>query len=136
MSVVDHAGRLGITDPRDDQPWDSPDEAKRKWHISLFGALKRTHGWNGGARHVFVIAFGDAELDLRQAEIEKNLAISIVVIFGSANITVPCNVSVETNGFTLLGSEQVEDHKPIAVQEVLHLRTFNFLSSIRVRRGT
>ena len=136
MSAVSQKGPVGIADVRSDQPGGPTDAVPRRWHISVFGGLTRTGRWSAGARHVVVTALGNVELDLSQADVEKGLAITVVAILGGAGITVPGNVSVETDGFTFLGSERIDVPEPAEVHGVLHLRTFSFLSSIRARRGT
>ena len=83
MSAVSQKGPVGIADVRSDQPGDPTDAVPRKWHISVFGGLRRTGRWGAGAPHVVVTAFGNVELDLSQADVEKGLAITVVAILAA-----------------------------------------------------
>jgi hypothetical protein len=49
-------------------------------------------------------AFGDLDLDLREATIDQpHTAVTVLAVFGNADIYVPEGVSVDVSGLTILG---------------------------------
>ncbi len=77
--------------------------------VSVFGSTKRrifSKMFKGGD---IVNIFGGTELDLSQADIEGNVVIDTVTIFGGVKILVPANWEVKSNITAILGG--VEDKR-------------------------
>ena len=77
--------------------------------VSIFGSTKRrifAKTFKGGD---IVNIFGGTELDLSQADIEGNVVIDTVTIFGGVKILVPANWEVKSNITAILGG--VEDKR-------------------------
>ncbi len=76
---------------------------------SVFGSIKRrifTKSFKGGD---IVNIFGGTELDLSQADIEGNVVIDTVTLFGGVKILVPANWEVKSNITAIMGG--VEDKR-------------------------
>ncbi|MBK5278414.1 MAG: hypothetical protein JJE09_06090 [Bacteroidia bacterium] len=77
--------------------------------VSVFGSTKRrifTKAFKGGD---IVNIFGGTELDLSQADVEGNVVIDTVTLFGGVKILVPANWEVKSNITAILGG--VEDKR-------------------------
>lgn len=67
-------------------------------HAAQRGRL-RLRGWAAA-----VSAFGDLDLDLREATIDRQqAAVTVVAAFGNVDVYVPEGVSVDVNGIAILG---------------------------------
>jgi hypothetical protein len=75
-----------------------------RWVLSLFGSAKRDGRIRARRRVVCLTAFGNIDLDLRQATLEGD-AITILAfgIFGAIDVYVPEGVEVDPHGFALFG---------------------------------
>jgi signal transduction histidine kinase len=72
---------------------------------AVFGSTERRGTWTVPAKLDVTVAFGSAELDLREAVLGPGLTtIEIDVKFGSIEITVPPELTVEVNVSTIAGS--------------------------------
>jgi signal transduction histidine kinase len=72
---------------------------------AVFGSTERRGTWKVPAQLQVHVAFGSAELDLREAELGPGLTtIDVSVKFGSIEITVPPDLAVEVNVSTVAGS--------------------------------
>lgn len=72
---------------------------------AMFGSTERRGAWKVPEQLHVEVAFGSAELDLREAELAPGLTtIDISVKFGSLEITVPPDLTVEVNVSTIAGS--------------------------------
>jgi len=77
--------------------------------VSVFGSTKRrifSKAFKGGD---IVNIFGGTELDLSQADIEGNVVIDTVTLFGGVKILVPANWEVKSNITAIMGG--VEDKR-------------------------
>ena len=77
--------------------------------VSVFGSTKRrifSKTFKGGD---IVNIFGGTELDLSQADIEGNVVIDTVTIFGGVKVLVPANWEVKSNITAIMGG--VEDKR-------------------------
>ena len=67
-------------------------------HVARRGRL-RLRGWTFAAS-----AFGDLDLDLREATIDKRrTAVTVLAAFGNVDVYVPEGVNVDVGGITILG---------------------------------
>lgn len=72
---------------------------------AMFGSTERRGTWKVASHLEVRVAFGSAELDLREADLGPGLTtIDISVKFGSVEITVPPDLAVEVNVSTVAGS--------------------------------
>ena len=69
-----------------------------------FGGVERKGRWRLGRRSLLVVGFGNADIDLRNAQIDGNEAsITAFVAFGNADFYVPEGVEVDHGGVVLFG---------------------------------
>jgi Cell wall-active antibiotics response 4TMS YvqF/Domain of unknown function (DUF1707) len=78
---------------------------ERRLLRSVFGNLERRGTWVAPARMTVTAAFGNVELDFRQAEwVSRVTEIDAHVVVGNLEITVPPDVCVEAEGQSVLGN--------------------------------
>jgi Domain of unknown function (DUF1707)/Cell wall-active antibiotics response 4TMS YvqF len=99
-------------------------------HVVRRGRL-RLHGWTAAAS-----AFGDLDLDLRDATIDKQqTAVTVVAGFGNVDVYVPEGVGVDVTGLTVFGHRRdwgEEDDRPDA--PAVRIRVIGFAGTIDVWR--
>ena len=97
-------------------------ERKGRWRLSRFASL-------------FVL-FGDADLDLRKAEIGGPVVtITTLILFGNADFYVPTGVDVDLGGFTVFGHRRehgVDEPSPEA--PLVRIRVFSLFGTSDVWR--
>ena len=79
----------------------------RRFTVVVFGDVERTGRWRLG-RHLVWITFGNADIDLRQAEVAGKASITAFVLFGNVDVYVPEEVAVDLTGVTIFGHRR--DH--------------------------
>jgi hypothetical protein len=99
-------------------------EVARDGVVSFLSSHERDGPWEL-ARHFRALAvFGNVELDLRDALIGVGVSvIEAVAVMGNIEITVPPNVTVESDGDSLLGSFVVKYKGRLTGAEADGLRT-------------
>jgi len=89
------------------QPAAQPPGSRRKparFTAALFSRVVRRGQLRLRGRSAAVSAFGDLDLDLREASIDQpNTVVTVVAIAGNADIYVPDGVSVNVTGLSVLG---------------------------------
>ena len=99
-------------------------------HVARRGRL-RLRGWTLAAS-----AFGDLDLDLREATIDqRRTAVTVLAAFGNVDVYVPEGVSVDVGGITILGHRRDwgrDAGRPDA--PVVHVRVLGLAGTIDVWR--
>ena len=69
-----------------------------------FGSVERRGRWRVPRFASLVVLFGDADIDLRTAEIHaETVTFTAVILFGNADFYVPKSVDIDLGGFTMFG---------------------------------
>lgn len=69
-----------------------------------FGSVERRGRWRVPRTARLAVLFGDADIDLRAAEIHgPDVTINALLLFGNADFYVPRSVDVDLGGFTMFG---------------------------------
>lgn len=77
---------------------------RRRFTGIVFGHTQRTGRWALPRRSFALVCFGDADLDMRQAELSGSVAsITAFVLFGNVDIYVPEGIDVDVGGFSMFG---------------------------------
>ena len=81
--------------------------------FSLFGSIERDERIRVQRRVTCLVAFGNIDLDLRQATLEGDV-ITIVLLgaFGAADVYVPEGVEVDFRGLSLFGHARANGNDP------------------------
>jgi len=99
-------------------------------HVARRGRL-RLRGWTFAAS-----AFGDLDLDLREATIDqRRTAVTVLAAFGNVDVYVPEGVNVDVGGITILGHRRDwgrDAGRPDA--PVVHVRVLGLAGTIDVWR--
>ena len=74
----------------------------RRFTVVVFGDVERTGRWRL-CRHLVWITFGNADIDLRQAEVVGKASITAFILFGNVDVYVPEEVAVDLTGVTIFG---------------------------------
>jgi uncharacterized protein DUF1707 len=102
-----------------------------------FGSVERRGRWRVPRFASLAVLFGDADVDLRKAEIHgQTVTISAVVLFGNADFYVPRSVDVDLGGFTIFGHrrEHGDDSEPSPQAPLVRIRVFSVFGTSDVWR--
>ncbi len=76
----------------------------RRFTIAAFGNVQRTGRWRMAGSGFVAVAFADADIDLRQAELDGPVAsLTAFVLFGNVDVYVPEGVDVDLSGIAVFG---------------------------------
>lgn len=76
----------------------------KRFTAVAFGSVERRGRWRVPRFTGLAVLFGDADIDLRDAEIHgRTVTISAVLLFGNADFYVPRSVDVDLGGLTIFG---------------------------------
>lgn len=76
----------------------------KRFTAVAFGSVERRGRWRVPRFTGLAVLFGDADIDLRDAEIHgRTVTISAVLLFGNADFYVTRSVDVDLGGFTFFG---------------------------------
>ncbi len=85
----------------------SPRRKRSRFTVALFGHTVRRGRLRLRRRTAAVSVFADVDLDLREAEIEDpRIVVTVIAIFGNADVYVPEGVNVEAGGVTIFGHQR------------------------------
>jgi hypothetical protein len=110
--------------------------------LSAFGRFERKGRWRVPRRTFAIVAFGDIDLDLRQAVIEREVVtVELLALFGNVDVYVPEGVEVDVGGLVLFGHrrEWGRDEPPLPRTPLVRIRALSLFGTIdvwRVPRGT
>jgi hypothetical protein len=83
----------------------------RRVTIAVFSGMDRKGRWRLARRHWVLSIFGGSDLDLRQAELERQEStIYVLALFGGNDLYVPEGIEVDFRGFGLFGA--ADEHGP------------------------
>ncbi|NJP27290.1 cell wall-active antibiotics response protein [Microbispora hainanensis] len=108
------------------------------WHVSLIGGLKRRGAERMPADTVVITPVGGADLDLRDARIEEVTSVTKISLLGGVRLRVPADVTVEVEGFSLIGGRSVEPgppDTPDASGRVVRVRNYSVIGGVDITRG-
>ena len=75
---------------------------RRRFTLVAFGSAERTGRWRL-RRHLAWITFGNADLDLRNAQVEGRASITAFLLFGNLDVYIPEEVAADLTGVTIFG---------------------------------
>lgn len=82
--------------------------------VGVFGDVRRSGRWHVPAQTTIVPVFGDAVLDLREAEFESStVEVRVFGAFGDVKLIVPPGMDVQVRGFILFGDQKVDRRAPL-----------------------
>lgn len=102
-----------------------------------FGSVERKGRWRLPRFATLAVIFGDADIDLRSAEIGgRVVTITTVLLFGNADFYVPTGVDIDIGGATVFGHrrEHGDDVEPSADAPLVRLRVFSLFGTSDVWR--
>jgi hypothetical protein len=114
-----------------------PAERKpRGWIVAVMGGAERKGRWRPALRTIVVTVMGGAELDLREAELADEIAITAITVMGGIGIAVPDGVSVELSGFALMGANGGPRDKvpPLPNAPVIRVRAYALMGGVSIER--
>jgi len=72
--------------------------------VNVFSGIDKRGEWVPARNVTMVNVFGGGDLDFRDAYLpDEGVTVNVICVFGGADIYVPEDVNVETNGFGLFG---------------------------------
>jgi hypothetical protein len=126
---------------------DLPDDAKeglppgrrrpKRFTGVAFGSVERRGRWRVPRFAGLGVLFGDADIDLRTAEIGgQEVTINALILFGNADFYVPKSVDVDLGGLTIFGHrrEHGEDVEPASQAPLVRIRVYALFGTSDVWR--
>jgi hypothetical protein len=86
---------------------------RRRFVAAVFGNAERRARWRVG-RRIFVLSiFGDVDLDLRGAELERpDVGVFCFTLFGNVDVYVPEGAELDHSAFIVFGHSRNRGHEP------------------------
>ena len=101
----------------------------KRFTAVLFGSTMRTGRWWLPRRSFAFVFIGDADLDLRQAELPGSVAsIMAFVLFGNVDLYVPEGVDVDLGGLSVFGHRR-EWGRDVPGAPLLRVRVFSLFGT-------
>jgi Domain of unknown function (DUF1707) len=102
-----------------------------------FGSVERRGRWRVPRFGSLGVLFGDADIDLRAAEIHGQVVtINAVIMFGNADFYVPRSVDVDLGGLTIFGHrrEHGDEAAPAPEAPLVRIRVYSLFGTSDVWR--
>jgi Domain of unknown function (DUF1707) len=103
----------------------------------VFGSVERKGRWRLPRFALLGVLFGDADIDMRKAEIGGPVVtITALILFGNADFYVPTGVDVDLGGLAVFGhrGEHGEDVEPAPDAPLVRIRVFSLFGTSDVWR--
>lgn len=129
-----------LTQDLPDDPRESASQRRRRpkrFTGVAFGSVERRGRWRVPRLAGLGVLFGDADIDLRTAEISGGtVTITALILFGNADFYVPRSVDVDLGGFTIFGHrrEHGEDTEPAPQTPLVRIRVYAMFGTSDVWR--
>jgi len=107
-----------------------------RWVIAVLGGSEQRGRWRLRRRVFVLAALGGVTLDLSAAEAEgPESSITVVAIFGGADITAPPDVAVELSGLALMGgkADKRSPGPPLPGSPVVRINAFAFFGGVALK---
>ncbi len=103
--------------------------------LAVVGSGERKGRWVVPAKLPVVAVFGEVNLDLREALLERReVTINATAVFGEVNVVVPEGVEVRVSGPAILGTKTSRIRGPFTPGgPVVHLRCFVLLGGVSAK---
>ena len=103
---------------------------------AVFASIERKGRWRLPRRAGLLVVFGDADIDLRTAEIGGPVVtITAFLLFGNADFYVPTGVDVDLGGLTVFGHRREHGvDEPSAEAPLVRIRVFSLFGTSDVWR--
>jgi len=123
----------------DDSAESGPQRRRRPKRFTgvAFGSVERRGRWRVPRFAGLAVLFGDADIDLRTAEIGGGtVTITALILFGNADFYVPRSVDVDLGGFTIFGHrrEHGDDADPAPQAPLVRIRVYSLFGTSDVWR--
>jgi class 3 adenylate cyclase len=128
---------IGLDLPPAAMPAERPRRRPKRFTGVFFGDLERTGRWRLPRRSLAVVVFSNADLDLRQAELDGTTAsITAFVLFGNIDLYVPEGVEVDLGGLCMIGHrrESGRDVPPRPGTPLVRVHIFSLFGTADVWR--
>ncbi len=102
-----------------------------------FGSVERKGRWRLPRFAALAVLFGDADIDLRKAEIGGQIVtITTLLVFGNADFYVPLGVDMDVGGVTVFGHRREHGHdvEPALDAPLVRLRVYSIFGTSDVWR--
>jgi hypothetical protein len=109
----------------------------KRFTAVAFGSVERKGRWRVPRFASLTAIFGDADIDLRTAEIEdRAVTITALLVFGNADFYVPAGVDVDVGGVTLFGHrrEHGDEVAPTPDTPLIRIRVYSLFGTSDVWR--
>jgi hypothetical protein len=97
-----------------------------------FGSVERRGRWRLSRRAALAVVFGDADIDLRAAELEGPVVtITALLLFGNADFYVPTGADIDLGGLTIFGHrrEHGDDAGPATDSPLVRIRVYSLFGT-------
>jgi hypothetical protein len=114
-----------------------PGRRPKRFTGVFFGATERTGRWRLPRQGFGFVFFGDADFDLRQAELGGSVSsLTAFVLFGNIDLYVPEGIDVDLGGLTVFGHrrEWGRDVQPLPGTPLLRVKVFSLFGTADVWR--
>jgi hypothetical protein len=118
------------------EPHSATRRSKTWLSIAAFGHLVRRGRLRLPRRTVAISVFGDADLDLREAEIDtRRVTVHVFTFFGNADVYVPEGIDVEVGGLIAFGRRRDWGRdRARASEPALRVRAYGLFGTVDVWR--
>lgn len=106
--------------------------APKRFTGVAFGSVERRGRWRLGRSAVLAAVFGDADIDLRAAELdEPAVTITALLLFGNADFYVQTGADIDLGGLTVFGHrrEHGDDAAPAAGTPLVRIRVYSLFGT-------
>ena len=108
----------------------------RRWLVAGFGGAKQRGRWRLSSRLRVVSVFSGVSLDLGRAELEApESLISVIAVFGGAELLAPSGVSMQLSGLSLFGGkgDKRRAAPPLSGTPLIRVRAFVLFGGVTIK---
>jgi hypothetical protein len=113
----------------------SPAPERRSWLIGVLSGTEQRGRWRLGRRLWILALAGGVKLDLGAAEAQAPVStITVLALFGGAEMVAPPGVTIQLSGFSLLGGrgDERSPGPPLPGSPLVRLRAFAVFGGVKV----
>ena len=106
---------------------------KHRWGVAVFGEERLRGPVTPGQKSHSVAVMGHGVVDLRRDDLPPRVTVTATAVMGSVEVLVPEGARVEANGFSVMGSREVDVAPPLPGAPLIRIHATSVMGSVEVK---
>lgn len=104
-----------------------------RWGVAVFGEERMTGPVLGNQKLHSIAVMGHGVVDLRRDDLPPKVTVTATAVMGNVEVLVPEGARVEANGFSVMGSREVNVAPPLPGAPLIRIHAMSLMGSVEIK---